>query len=549
MGLCASLTINPNAVDLSHFNVIATVGQGGFGKVRAAIDLKTNSKDEFLALKFQELGYYKKERRRQQLIRERDVMVKMDSPFILQLLYAFITNDSVVFVTPFLTGGDLCFFVQNESLNEEMVRFAAAEVSIGIEQIHKAGYVYRDLKPENILLTETGHCVVSDLGLVDKLKEQDPKHNEPFSRRWSPPHHVRTRGISGTPGFMAPEVFGRSYNQLADFYGLGALIIALFTNKVPFPLQNRKVFCKSSFVIPDIVKGLSEQAQSLITDLCAYYEQDRLGYKSFWKEFRKHSFFTKAKDFSWESIGSRKSSPFRPKKGCNYDIRYQLESRIGLDYTERQELKPDVRKIIVETFKDVVYNIDPPFVLSNGGLFSTEKKITKFSKTKDISGDTDRKARHNDLRRHKKSVLSLVDGIEFDSKIDSKASPIDSKVSSTGNTQTEDLLHRSGRLIVSTQGTPIGSQTEAGITHAAGVQLLIPSGRNPGRSSTPRAQKGKTADILTAAGDKKTSAPQMEISTQQMVSPEEELHILEKESAPHIEEDVREEESQLLKDI
>eukprot|EP00954_Amorphochlora_amoebiformis_P017339 1318490-Amorphochlora_amoeboformis.AAC.2 len=74
MGLCASEYVNPNKVDLSHFQIMTTVGAGGFGKVRLAVDLKergTKDGKQNVALKFLEVSYYHKPHRRAQLLRER----------------------------------------------------------------------------------------------------------------------------------------------------------------------------------------------------------------------------------------------------------------------------------------------------------------------------------------------------------------------------------------------------------------------------------------------------------------------------------------------
>jgi len=374
MGLCASEVINPEEVDLSHFQIMTTIGAGGFGKVRLAIDVKEQriNPNTYVAMKFLDVSYYYKPHRRDQLRREREALATIKSPFVVHLMHAFKSSDEIIFVMPFLQGGDFCVYLSRRSLTQQQVKFAAAECILGLEAIHRHKYVYRDLKPENILLDSNGHCVITDLGLVAKISEFDSKYNEPFSKRWDPPHHCRLRGVSGTPGYMAPEVFVKSYDQLADFFALGALIYSLFTNKVPFPNQSRKYFFKTAFVLPETVNRLSPTAKSFVKGLCAYYEKDRLGYKKFWDDVKAHPFFEAEKSFSWNRIEKRQSpSPFKITQDFNFDIRYNLEDTFALNYgVEADRMSREETKKIFDQLKGISYNNRPPFKLSDGTFYS-----------------------------------------------------------------------------------------------------------------------------------------------------------------------------------
>mmetsp|Transcript_29443 Transcript_29443/g.51698 ORF Transcript_29443/g.51698 Transcript_29443/m.51698 type:complete len:636 (+) Transcript_29443:43-1950(+) len=394
MGICASEAINPEVVDMSHFRILATVGVGGFGKVRLAIDQKEENINhtKYVAMKFLDVSYYTKTHRRAQLRTERMALTVIDSPFVVCLLHAFKTDTNIVLVMPFFHGGDLCVYLCRNKLNDTQVRYSSAQVILGLEAIHKHDYVYRDLKPENVLLDSAGRCVITDLGLVAKLSAFDRKNQEPFSKRWDPPYDKRLRGVSGTPGYMAPEVFVKSYNQLADFYSLGALIYSLCTNKVPFPNQSRKCFYKSAFALPEAINKFSSRKKSLVKGLCAYYENDRLGHKNFWEGVKKHPYF-QTENFSWEAIANQSlESPLVVKEEFNFDIRHNVEDTFALAY--EVELVTEKTRRIMEKLKGISYNNIKPFKLSDGTNYDPHAKRR---------GKKERKKQKQDKKSRKKS--------------------------------------------------------------------------------------------------------------------------------------------------
>ncbi|GAB5362476.1 hypothetical protein AAMO2058_000800000 [Amorphochlora amoebiformis] len=180
---------------------------------------------------------------------------------------------------------------------------------------------------------------------------------------------------------MAPEVFVKSYDMLADFFSLGAFIYSLFTNKIPFPSQSRKYFFKTSFHLPESITRLPVGAAELVQGLCAYYERDRLGYDGYWNDVRKHSYF---KDYPWDDIAAKsRLSPFRITEEYNFNMRYNLEDTFAFNY-EGEKIKLEDAKKIFQMLKGIQYNLDPPFKLSDGTTYLTgssgAKKVPKPKK-------------------------------------------------------------------------------------------------------------------------------------------------------------------------
>lgn len=120
-----------------------------------------------------------------------------------------------------MNGGDLKFHLYTLSpggFDERRVQFYAAEITLGLQHLHRERILYRDLKPENLLLDDFGHVRISDLGLAVELKDNEP-----------------IKGRVGTVGYMAPEIVkNEKYSYGVDFWSLGCLIYEMIEGKVRF---------------------------------------------------------------------------------------------------------------------------------------------------------------------------------------------------------------------------------------------------------------------------------------------------------------------------
>ncbi|HZH34380.1 MAG TPA: protein kinase, partial [Pyrinomonadaceae bacterium] len=108
------------------------------------------------------------------------------------------------------------------------------QIGDGVEAAHEAGILHRDLKPANIFLLKTarpdddGFIKVGDFGLakiVDQTISQISAKQGPASR-----------GIIGTPEFMAPEQMESEdpIDARADVYALGTIAYLMLGGRVPF---------------------------------------------------------------------------------------------------------------------------------------------------------------------------------------------------------------------------------------------------------------------------------------------------------------------------
>ncbi|MEY4634548.1 MAG: Serine/threonine-protein kinase PrkC [Acidobacteriota bacterium] len=112
------------------------------------------------------------------------------------------------------------------------------QIAEALEAAHEQGIVHRDLKPANIKLRADGTVKVLDFGLAKAID------TVPEGRHFSVADHSPTitspamtmRGmILGTAAYMSPEqARGRTVDQRADIWALGAILFEMLSGKPPF---------------------------------------------------------------------------------------------------------------------------------------------------------------------------------------------------------------------------------------------------------------------------------------------------------------------------
>lgn len=279
----------PRSVGLNDFEVLKVVGQGAFGKVYQVRKIGTS---EILAMKVMRKDRILEKDHTEYMKTERDVLTKIDHPFVVQLRYSFQTKYRLYLVLDFVNGGHLFFQLHRQGLfREDLARIYTAEVVSAVSHLHSNGVMHRDLKPENILLDADGHVVLTDFGLAKQFDE-----------------NTRSNSLCGTIEYMAPEiVLGKGHDKAADWWSVGVLLYEMLTGKPPFVGNRQKVQQK---IIKDKIKlpaFLSSDAHSLLKGLLHKDASKRLGCGSIGSdEIKSHKWF---KSIYWKKLDAREIQP------------------------------------------------------------------------------------------------------------------------------------------------------------------------------------------------------------------------------------------------
>ncbi|MDZ7620594.1 MAG: serine/threonine-protein kinase [Patescibacteria group bacterium] len=97
------------------------------------------------------------------------------------------------------------------------------QAAVGLEVLHKAGYVHRDVKPDNFLVSDAGVVKLIDFALSHR------------ARRGLAKWFVRAPKLQGTRSYMAPEqIRCAAADPRADLYSFACVTFELLSGKPPF---------------------------------------------------------------------------------------------------------------------------------------------------------------------------------------------------------------------------------------------------------------------------------------------------------------------------
>jgi serine/threonine protein kinase len=220
--------VGPETLLHGRYRVMKQIGRGGFGAVYRARDRQRRNR--LVAIKEIDLSRLSP----RQIIeatdtfnREVAMLSRLKHRSLPKIVEHFTENNCWYLVMEYIQGQTL-----EELLKRSRAGYFSLAKSIRIGQklvevldyLHsnKPSIIFRDVKPANIMLTRFGRVYLIDFGIA---------------RNFSP-WKIRDTGALGSPGYAAPEQYGRAQtDERTDIYGLGATLQTLLIGRDPLELS------------------------------------------------------------------------------------------------------------------------------------------------------------------------------------------------------------------------------------------------------------------------------------------------------------------------
>ncbi|XP_067278057.1 cGMP-dependent protein kinase 1a isoform X1 [Pseudorasbora parva] len=273
-------------LNLSDFNIIDTLGVGGFGRVEL-VQLKSDEVKTF-AMKILKKRHIVDTRQQEHIRSEKLIMQEAHSDFIVRLYRTFKDSKYLYMLMEACLGGELWTILRDRgNFDDSTTRFYTACVVEAFAYLHSKGIIYRDLKPENLILDHRGYAKLVDFGFAKKIG---------FGKK--------TWTFCGTPEYVAPEIIlNKGHDISADYWSLGILMYELLTGSPPFsgpdPMKTYNIILRGIDMI-EFPKKITKNAANLIKKLCRDTPSERLGnLKNGVKDIQKHKWF---EGFNWDGL-------------------------------------------------------------------------------------------------------------------------------------------------------------------------------------------------------------------------------------------------------
>ncbi len=260
-----TLPRNIGTLELGHFDVLETLGRGGFGVVVKAFDQKLQ---RIVAIKMMSAELATTSPARRRFVREARAGAAVRHENVVRI-YAVEELPTPYLVMEYVPGVSLQYHLDlTGPLEVREVLRIGAQIARGLAAAHATGLVHRDIKPANVLLegAECPQVKLTDFGLARSADDASL---------------TQSGMVVGTPMYMAPEqARGEAFDHRADLYSLGSVLYVMVTGRPPYRAASplavmKRVSEESPRPIQEIIPETPQWLCDIIGKLHASEPKDR----------------------------------------------------------------------------------------------------------------------------------------------------------------------------------------------------------------------------------------------------------------------------------
>ena len=250
---------------LGHFDVLETIGRGGFGVVVKAFDRNLR---RVVAIKMMPTELAATSPARRRFVREARAAAAVRHDNVVGI-HAVEEYPVPHLVMEYVPGGSLQRHLDASGpLDPREVLRIGAQIARGLAAAHDTGLVHRDIKPANVLLESSAalRAKLTDFGIAQAADDASL---------------TQSGTIVGTPMYMAPEqAKGERVDHRADLFSLGSVLYTMVSGRPPFRATNslavlKRVANDTPRPIQEIVPETPRWLCDIIAKLHEHHPDDR----------------------------------------------------------------------------------------------------------------------------------------------------------------------------------------------------------------------------------------------------------------------------------
>jgi tetratricopeptide (TPR) repeat protein len=218
---------------LGRYELRERIGQGGMGVVYRAYDPALR---RTVALKLVTGSRGRRTVRR--IVREAQSQARLTHPNVVEIYDVGASGTDVYITMELVDGGSLLDWLAAGPRPWREVLDVFLATGRGLVAAHEADLVHRDFKPANVLLTASGRPKIADFGLAIRSNDTTSVRAslDPGRLALSGPRLTETRGVMGTPLYMAPEQHrGEKVDAKADQFAFCVSLFEALLHAAPYP--------------------------------------------------------------------------------------------------------------------------------------------------------------------------------------------------------------------------------------------------------------------------------------------------------------------------